>query len=154
MKVSKALPFNSQALTRPLILTALLFSTLHSLAHILVTVPPKHLLEYRRAGEWIRGRAETLPLIMAASPYTAFYAGGKPLYLPAEEYLTVIEHARRLEIDYLVIDEGVVSKGLWGNNEYANLRFLLDERSRHPELQLVYKFDAMPDRRLLIFTLA
>lgn len=150
---SKALSFKSPALIRSLILTALLFSALHSLAYILMAVLPNHLLEYRQAGEWMRARSETPPLIMAAYPYMAFYTGGKHLYLPAEQYQTVIEHGKRQKIDYLVIEEAVVSKGLWGNNEYSNLRFLLDEQSHHPELKLVYEFDGITYRKLLIFTL-
>jgi Dolichyl-phosphate-mannose-protein mannosyltransferase len=153
MKISKALSFNNPALIRALILTALFFSARHSININLMSVPPNYLLEYRLAGEWIRGRSETPPLIMAHHPYTAFYAGGKPLYVPVAEYGTIIEHAKRQKIDYLVIDEGTVLKGIWGNNEYSNLRFLLDEQSHHPELELVYKFDGMPDRKLLIFTL-
>ncbi len=153
LRISKALFYDSRALVRTMILTALFFNALHSLANTLSEVPPHHLLEYKAAGEWLRGRSATPPLIMAAHPYAAFYAGGRSLYLPAEEYAAVIGHARRREVDYLVIDEGAVSKGIWGNDEYANLRFLLDEQSRHPELELVYKFDRIPDRKLLIFTL-
>jgi hypothetical protein len=153
MRIFKALSFNNPALIRTLILTALLFSALHTLANTLTEVPPNHLLEYRLAGEWLRGRPETPPLIMAAHPYTAFYAGGRSLYLPVEAYATVVAHAKRQQVDYLVIDEGVISRGIWGNNEYSNLRFLLDEQSRHPGLELVYKFDLIPDRKLLIFTL-
>lgn len=153
MRIFKALSFNNPALIRTLILTATLFSALHSLANTLTQVPPNHLLEYRLAGEWVRGRSEMSPLIMAVHPYTAFYAGGKPLYLPVEEYATVVAHAKRQQVDYLVIDEAVVSKGIWGNNEYSNLRFLLDEQRSHPGLELVYKFARIPHRKLLIFTL-
>lgn len=149
----KALPFINPRLLRPLALTALAFSLLPSLAYNVMTVPAHQQLGYMRAGAWVKEHSETPALVMATDPFTAFYAGRRHLYLPAEEYATVIEHARRQKVTYLVIDEAVLSRGRWGYNEYAGLQFLLDEQSQHPELELVYKFDDLPDRKLLIFTL-
>jgi hypothetical protein len=153
LRFLKALSFRNPAPLRPLVLTLMSLSLLPSLAYNLMTVPPKQQLEYRRAGAWVKEHSVTPARVMATDPYTAFYAGRRHLYLPAEGYAAVIEHARCQKVDYLVIDEGVVSKGRWGNNEYARLRFLLDEQSHHPELKLVYKFDGLPNRKLLIFTL-
>jgi hypothetical protein len=90
---------------------------------------------------------------MATAPFIAFYAGGRHVYLPAEKYQTVIEHARRLNVDYVAIDEAHISNGVFGNNEYFDLRLLLDEGSHHPGLRLVYNFDRMPGRKLLMYTL-
>jgi 4-amino-4-deoxy-L-arabinose transferase-like glycosyltransferase len=135
-------------------MAALLLSLLPWIAHTFIRGQLNQPVEHKQAGAWIREHSDEGALVMATNPYAAFYAGRKSLYLPAEEYLTVIEHAKRLKVDYLVIDEGVISKGHWGNNEFSHLRFLLDEQSLHPELKLVYKFDNLPNRKILIFTLA
>ena len=111
------------------------------------------MVEFKEAGRWVKEHSETPPLIMATAPFIAFYAGGRPVYLPAEEYQTVVEHARRLNVDYVAIDEALISNGIFGNNEFSDLRFLLDERSHHPELRLVYKFDSLPRRKILVYTL-
>jgi hypothetical protein len=123
------------------------------LIYSLMAIPAAPMIEFKEAGRWLKEQSETTPLIMATQPFIAFYAGGRPVYLPAENYQTVVEHARRLNVDYVAIDEALISNGLWGNNEYSDLRFLLDERSQHPELRLVYKFDRMPSRKILIYTL-
>jgi 4-amino-4-deoxy-L-arabinose transferase-like glycosyltransferase len=134
-------------------MAVLLLSLLPWIAHTFIRGQLNQLVEHKQAGAWIREHSDAAALVMATNPYAAFYAGRKPLYLPAEEYSTVIEHAMRQRVDYLVIDEGVISKGHWGNNEFSHLRFLLDEQSHHPELKLVYKFDGLPNRKILIFTL-
>lgn len=134
-------------------MAALLLSLLPWIAHTFIRGQLNQLVEHKQAGAWIREHSDEAALVMATNPYAAFYAGRKPLYLPAEEYSTVIEHARRQRVDYLLIDEGVISRGHWGNNEFSHLRFLLDEQSHHPELKLVYKFDRMPNRKLLVYTL-
>jgi 4-amino-4-deoxy-L-arabinose transferase-like glycosyltransferase len=134
-------------------MAALLLSLLPWIAHTFIRGQLNQLVEHKQAGAWIREHSGAAALVMATNPYAAFYAGRKPLYLPAEEYLTVIEHAKRQKVDYLVIDEGVISRGHWGNNEFSHLRFLLDEQSGHPELKLVYKFDGLPNRKILVFTL-
>jgi hypothetical protein len=135
-------------------MVALLLSLLPWIVHTFIRGQLDQPIEHKQAGAWIREHSGAAALVMATNPYAAFYAGGKILYLPAEDYLTVIEHAKRQKVDYLVIDEGVISRGHWGNNEYSNLRFLLDEQSHHPELNLVYKFDGLPNRKILVYTLA
>lgn len=149
MRLADAGSLRKPMLPRLLVLTAFLCLTLPWIAYTLLRRISGGRPEYERAGEWVRGQAETPALIMAADPHTAFYAGGRALYLPIEEYSTVIEHARRHAVDYLVIDEEVISQ----NVEYANLRFLLDERSPHPGLRLAYKFDDVPRHKILVFTL-
>jgi 4-amino-4-deoxy-L-arabinose transferase-like glycosyltransferase len=134
-------------------MAALLLSLLPWMAYTLIRGQLNQPFEHKQAGAWIRKHSDASALVMATNPYAAFYAGRKPLYLPAEEYSTVIAHATRQRVDYLVIDEGVISRGHWGNNEFSHLRFLLDEQSRHPELKLVYKFDGLPNRKILVFTL-
>ena len=134
-------------------MAALLLSLLPWMAYVLIRGQLNQLVEHKQAGAWIREHSDTSALVMATNPYAAFYAGRKSLYLPAEEYSTVIAHATQLRVDYLVIDEGTISRGHWGNNEFSHLRFLLDEQSPHSELKLVYKFDGLPNRKILVFTL-
>lgn len=153
MKFSRSFSLKAGALLRAASIAALLLSLLPWIAHTFIRGQLNQLVEHKQAGAWIREHSGAAALVMATNPYAAFYAGRKPLYLPAEEYLTVIEHARRQRVDYLVIDEGVISRGHWGNNEFSHLRFLLNEQSRHPELKLVYKFDGLPNRKILVFTL-
>lgn len=152
-KISRAVPFINPATLRALMITALILSMLPWIIYTLMAMPAAPMIEYKQAGSWVKERSETPALIMATVPFIAFYAGGRPVYLPAEGYQTVVAHARRLHVDYVAIDEALISNGVWGNNEYSDLQFLLDERSHHPELRLVYKFDSVPRRKILIYAL-
>lgn len=153
INLSRAFSLKAAQALRAAGIAALLLSLLPWIAHTFIRGQLNQLVEHKQAGAWIREHSGAASLVMATNPYAAFYAGRKSLYLPAEEYLTVIEHAMRQKVDYLVIDEGVISRGHWGNNEFSHLRFLLDEQSHHPELNLVYKFDGLPNRKILVFTL-
>ncbi|HEX7335249.1 MAG TPA: glycosyltransferase family 39 protein [Pyrinomonadaceae bacterium] len=153
-KSLRVVPFINPATLRLLMITALVCSMLPWLVYSLImTIPAAPMIEYKEAGRWVAEQSEKSPLIMATTPFIAFYSGGRPVYLPAEKYETVVEHARRLNVDYVAIDEAVISNGVWGNNEFSDLRSLLDERSQHPGLRLVYKFDCIPCRKILIYTL-
>jgi hypothetical protein len=152
-KILRAVPFINPATLKSLMITALVLSMLPWIVYSLMTIPAAPMIEFKEAGKWIKEHSEMPPLIMATTPFIAFYAGGRPVYLPAEEYQTVIKHAKRLNVDYLAIDEALISNGIWGSNEYSDLRSLLDEQSHHPGLRLVYKFDRMPCRKILIYTL-
>lgn len=152
-KISRAVPFINPESLRLLMITALAFSMLPWAVYAVMAIPAAPMIEYKQAGSWVKEHSETPPLIMSTLPFIAFYAGGRHAYLPAEEYQTVVEHARRLNVDYVAIDEALISEGIWGNSEYSDLRSLLDERSHHPGLTLVYKFDRMPSRKILIYTL-
>jgi hypothetical protein len=154
MKFSRAFSLKAGEVLRAAGMAALVLSLLPWIAQTCIRGQLNQLVEHQQAGAWIREHSHPAALVMATNPYAAFYAGRNPIYLPAEEYLTVIEHAKRQQVDYLVIDEGVISRGHWGNNEYSNLQFLLDEHSHHPELELVYKFDGVPNRKILIYTMA
>jgi hypothetical protein len=152
-KILRDVPFINPATLRLLMITALAFSMLPWVIYALMAIPAAAMIEYKEAGRWVKEHSQTPPLIMATAPFIAFYAGGRPVYLPAEEYQTVVEHARHLNVDYVAIDEAHISNGIFGNSEYSDLRSLLDEESHHPGLRLVYKFDRMPRRKLLIYTL-
>jgi hypothetical protein len=151
-KISRAIPFINPETLRLVMITALAFSMLPWVVYALMATSAAPMIEYKQAGRWVKEQSETPPLIMSTAPFTAFYAGGRHIYLPAEKYQTVVEHAKRLNVDYVAIDEALILNGVC-NNEYSDLRSLLDERSHHPGLRLVYKFDRMPGRKLLVYTL-
>jgi hypothetical protein len=154
MEFSRAFSLKVGASLRVAGMAVLLLSLLPWLAQTFIRGQLNQPVEHKQAGAWLREHSDASALVMATNPYAAFYAGRKSLYLPAEEYSTVVVHAMRQKVDYLVIDEGVISRGHWGDDEYSNLKFLLDEQSHHPELKLVYKFDGLPNRKILVYTLA
>src|ERR1044072_2068702 len=113
-------------------ITALGFSMLPWFVYALMAIPEAPMIEYKQAASWIKEHSETPPLIMSTAPFIAFYAGGRHVYLPVEEYQTIVEHARRLNVDYVAIDEALITNGVC-KNEYSDLRSLFDERNHHPE---------------------
>jgi len=151
-KISRDVPFINPTTLRLLMITAMGFSMAPWVVYALMAIPAAPMMEYKQAGRWIKEHSETPPLIMSTAPFIAFYVGGRHVYLPAEKYQTVVEHAGRLNVDYLAIDEALILNGVC-SNEYSDLRCLFDERSHHPGLRLVYKFDRLPGRKLLMYTL-
>jgi 4-amino-4-deoxy-L-arabinose transferase-like glycosyltransferase len=103
-------------------------------------------LEHKTAGLWIRDHGPREPLIMAAGPWAAYYAGGRHLYLPQEARPTVLDYARRERIDYLIIDERFRSK-------YSSLMSLLEARETPPGLRLAYENRDVPGYALRVFEL-
>ena len=104
-------------------------------------------IEQKQVALWIKEHAHSRPLIMSTGPWAAFYSGGEHLYLPDEEYSVVIEYARRKNVNYIVIDERLIPQ------KRSRLQFLLDRESQHPELKLVYRYDKIPDNKILVFEL-
>lgn len=100
--------------------------------------------EHKKAALWIKAHAPSAPVIMAQGPWAAFYAEGKPVYLPTEEYAVVVEYARRNRVDFIVVDQ---------SHRYPHLQFLFDEESQHPELKLVHRYNEVPHRQALVFVL-
>jgi 4-amino-4-deoxy-L-arabinose transferase-like glycosyltransferase len=98
----------------------------------------------KRAAQWIeqhdKGRA---PVIMATVPITAFYAKGRNVLLIDEDYTSLMSHARREQVDYLVVNER--------DFRYMNLRTLLDTQSAHPGLRLAFDFVESPGHKLLLY---
>jgi 4-amino-4-deoxy-L-arabinose transferase-like glycosyltransferase len=98
----------------------------------------------RQAAEWIRSQGVKSPLIMATGPWPAFYAGGRHLYIPNEEFNVVLAYAKRKKIDFLVVQKGSLDKT-------PTLAPLL-EGNIPAELSLVYEYGDK-ESRLLIFRL-
>jgi hypothetical protein len=104
-------------------------------------------LEQKIAGLWIRDHGPRAPLIMAAGPWAAYYAGGRHLYLPQEELPTVLDYARSRRIDYLIVDRRSRSR-------YPSLMSLLDDRETPSGLRLAYEGRDGPDYALRVFELS
>lgn len=105
-------------------------------------------VEQKQAASWIKEHGKSKPLIMSTGPWAAFYSGGRHIYLPDNEYPVILEYARRKKVDYIVIDERLTPE------TRPRLRFLLDEEGRPGDLELVYKYDEIPDCKILVFKLA
>lgn len=134
-------------LLRVLFLSALLLSLLPQITEPIRAEKRNQSFELKEVAEWIKDNTNSLPLVMSTSPLTAFYSGGRHIYLPDEEYPEVLEYARRKKVDYIVINERGVTKLT------PPLKFLLDDQSQHPGLDLIYKYDKEPGYKVLVFKL-
>ncbi|MCO6509531.1 MAG: glycosyltransferase family 39 protein [Aridibacter famidurans] len=66
--------------------------------------------EDKKAGVWIRENTASAPsLIMGPSPVAAFYAKADSIYLPNEKFTEVIDYARRKGVDYIYVNERLMS---------------------------------------------
>ena len=65
--------------------------------------------QMRAAGEWLRLNGRPGATVMDRKAYVPFYAGMTHVQLPADDYDTVVEYARR-NADYMVLEEYVVEK--------------------------------------------
>jgi 4-amino-4-deoxy-L-arabinose transferase-like glycosyltransferase len=100
-------------------------------------------------GRWLKEHSVGSPIIMAAGPWAAFYAGGRHLFLPLDPYLTVIEYAQRKHVDYLVIEEDTTSP--W----FRPLTFKSgNQHTTAPALVPVYRYEKTPGHSIHVFTLA
>lgn len=95
---------------------------------------------------WIKAQSNAPPVIMATNPWPAFYSGGKHIYIPDEEYPVVLQYARNKGVEYLVLEEDSMEAT-------PNLVFLFDEQNAPPDLKLVYQYNAIPNRKILVFEL-
>jgi hypothetical protein len=64
----------------------------------------------KSAGVWIKSQTQSQPLIMASLPRVAYYAGGKHIYLPDEEFSVVLDYARRKKVNYIIYDQRLVDR--------------------------------------------
>lgn len=101
--------------------------------------------EEKQAGLWIKNQTTQAPLVMSSHAAVAFYAGGKHLFIPDEEFSTVLEYARRKKVNYLVFSER--------RAKYSSAAFPLNEQNLPPELRLVYEDEPAPDYRIFVYQL-
>jgi 4-amino-4-deoxy-L-arabinose transferase-like glycosyltransferase len=122
------------------------------LALLLISMAPL-LTQFAKRGDnnpksvaaWIKEHSSQPPVILASSPWAAFWADGKHYYLPDEEYPVVIDYARRKGAKYLLIEEAQISKT-------PQLRFLL-EGPDTPELRLVNRYEPGGKPKVLVYEL-
>ncbi len=100
--------------------------------------------EEKQAGLWIKNQTpDQAGLVMSSSATPAYYAGAKHLYLPDEEFLTVLEYAKRKRVNYLVYSQR--------RYDTASKSFPPDEKNAQPELRLVYQDEQVPNFKILVY---
>jgi 4-amino-4-deoxy-L-arabinose transferase-like glycosyltransferase len=101
--------------------------------------------ETKKAARFMRDRGPDEPLVMVPSPDFAFYAGTDRFwYLPDEPVETVLDYARRRDVDYIVIDD---KRGYWREG----LRDLLEVENVPAGLELVYRSDEVRNGRVRVY---
>lgn len=101
--------------------------------------------EEKTAGLWIKDHeGSSRPVIMAPNILPAFYAGAKHLYLPDEDLSTVIEYARRRQVDYIVFSK---------RRTKASAVVPSDDKGVPPDLKLLYHREIDENRGVSIYQL-
>jgi 4-amino-4-deoxy-L-arabinose transferase-like glycosyltransferase len=99
----------------------------------------------KRVGLWIKSHKTTESLVMAASPKIAYYAEEKHIYLPNEDFLSVLEYAKRKRVAYLIID--------WGNLRKTPEFLVPEEPFLPPEFKLVFTDKNGPENEISVYQL-
>ncbi len=102
---------------------------------------------YEKAGKWIQSHLPLDSILMSRFHRISFYSARKNIPLPYAEYKQIIEFARYQNVNYIIIDEQIVTK------VRPQLSFLLDESNVPGELEVVYKLDNVPGYKLIIYKL-
>jgi hypothetical protein len=63
----------------------------------------------RRAGQWLAAYAPPGSLVMDRKPYVPFFAGMRHTHMPNDDYDTIVEYARRIGVDFIVVEEHVMT---------------------------------------------
>ncbi|MDQ3040794.1 MAG: glycosyltransferase family 39 protein [Acidobacteriota bacterium] len=88
-------------------------------------------LEEKKAGLWIKNHKNSSSLIMDSEPAVAFYAEEKHIFLPDEDFLKVLDYAKRQKVTYLVIAQ---------RNLKNYRKFVIPNEHNFPQdLKLVYE---------------
>lgn len=103
------LKFGSKA-SNIMIQTSVLLVLIGSMGRLIAYhfAPPKLQdvpFEEKQAGLWLNQHSKPNSLVMARNATVAFYAGAKHIFLPDEEFSTILEYARRKNVDYIVLNE-------------------------------------------------
>lgn len=136
----------NQPLIRFVLVMLVLLSLMPAITYPMRSNKLEQPFELKHASLWIKNHSDSSPVIMATSPVVAFYAEGKHLYLPNEEYSVVLEYARQKKVDYIVIDDQTVPLSA------PRLKFLLDIEDP-AGLILLHKYEERLHRKVRIFKL-
>jgi len=90
--------------------------------------------EYKIMGLWMKENMENITnkLIMLRKAGVAFYAGSRWKGIYYGDYSGLVKYARSNHVDYLIIDEFTIPR------LRPQFAFLLDEKRKHPGLQVVH----------------
>lgn len=103
-------------------------------------------LEEKQAGLWIKNNSDNSPLIVLSSHGTpAFYAGAKHLFVPDEDFSTVLQYARNRKVNYLIYSQRRLK-----NTPNA---FPVDDENLPQDLKIVYKDEQNPDFKIIVYRL-
>jgi 4-amino-4-deoxy-L-arabinose transferase-like glycosyltransferase len=126
-----------------LFLASLLLTSfaLHFTPHSIKNIP----LEEKQAGLWIRNNKNTdSPLMVMSSHATpAFYAGAKHIFVPNEEFPTVLQYALNRKVDYFVYSQRRV--------ENTPNAFPVDTQNLPSGIKIVYQDQQTPDYNVIIY---
>ncbi len=89
----------------------------------------------RDAGRWLSGVSEPGDRVMDRKPAVAFYANRPYRVMPDWPYEEIVEYARREDVRYLVLEEGVVRIF---RPQLVPLLYDADFRARERRLEMVY----------------
>lgn len=106
-------------------------------------VSENHPFEEKQAGLWIKDHKNSPSLIMAQSPIVGFYAGADHIYLPNEEPSKIVEYAKRMKANYLVLCEKRLKD--------TPKAFSGVEPDFPPELKLVYKDERISQSKIFVY---
>ena len=102
-------------------------------------------IEEKRAGQWIAAQTPAPALIMAHSPIVAYYARTRHVYVPDEDFATLIEYARRQGVGYLVF-----SRRRYGDTTRAELQ---NEERFAGQIERVYADESGERNSIYIYRL-
>ncbi len=101
--------------------------------------------EQKKAGLWIKNHKNSPSLIMARTPIAAFYAEETHIYLPNEDFLRVLEYAKRQKVTYLIEFQDKLEN---------NRKFIIpDEHNLPQDLKIVYENDYENDYKIIVYQL-
>ncbi len=104
-------------------------------------------VEYRQAGEWLKGNGGGGARIMSREASTSWYSGGTMVVLPYASVDEVLDYGRRNGVDYLVLQRETVEK------LRPQLESLLDPGKAGSGLEAVYHSGEGTDSELIVYRL-
>jgi 4-amino-4-deoxy-L-arabinose transferase-like glycosyltransferase len=104
-------------------------------------------IEEKQAGLWIKNNSGSSPLVVMSSHGTAaFYAGAKHLFVPDEDFPTILEYARRQKVNYLIFSQR--------RAENTPNAFPPDTQNLPQGLRIVYQDEQSPDYKIIVYQLS
>jgi 4-amino-4-deoxy-L-arabinose transferase-like glycosyltransferase len=101
--------------------------------------------EEKDAGLWIKSHSKSTSelVVMSSHATAAFYAEAKHLFVPDEEFPTVLEYARKRKANYLIFSQRRAENTLNA--------FPADNQDLPEDIKIVYQNNETPDYRLIVY---